>query len=194
MKWIMSLILAAVLVGCTTTPPFDWNNVELIGGRIRTTRDEYKKLDKVTGPKYIAFRTSSFAIDKNDLSYFLRAFRPENGRWTCQLYVIHAYDYSSSHPSIRRREINGYREAFGADGQMLDFDRIDLDIDLGSSTVYTATEEFAVNLPVAYLEKHRLDGLNIRADGKNWSTICQLPSAYVQAFLQKLSERSPSAP
>lgn len=186
MKYPLLLVLIAVLTGCSTTPPFDWNNPELISSSIRTTRDEYKRLDRLTGPKYIASRTPAFSIDKDDLSYFLRAFRSEGGQWTCQLYVTHAYDYSSSHPSIRRRDINRYREAYGSDGQVLDVARIDLDVEIGLHTVHTATEEFAVDLPVSYLEKHRNDGLNIRADGKYWPTICRLPSAYIQAFLKKM--------
>lgn len=77
---------------------------------------------------------------------------------------------------------------------MLNLDRIDLDVELGSSSVYTATEDFAVTLPIEYLKKHKNDGLDIRADGKNWSAVCRLPSAYVQAFLKKLSLPEGDAP
>jgi hypothetical protein len=118
---------------------------------------------------------------------------PKIGAWTHQLYVTLNYDYYTG--GSRHEKPHFYNAAYDSSGVELEFYRRSADVvSVSSGGTINMQEEVIITLPDGYLKEHQAGGLNIKLYGKNGSAVCCIPSAYVMAFLQKLSELETVAP
>ena len=159
-----------IFVGCQSlNPPIDWNDTQSIAAQISSTRDESRYLNTYEGPAY----------DVKDIGgYLIRAWKyDKDDTATYQIYIKDHYSDDSGF----------YGSAYDSDGNKLNtvkISREDNTCITGSCWFYSP---LGINVEQDYLEKYKDSGVSVQLFDKTGENIFSIPSAYIKAFLDKVS-------
>lgn len=176
MKNILFVSLIA-LVGCAGFNNAKTKQDVLMKSSIED--DSFRKVSWIKGPPMKASTlTEAAKKDHSDWQvdeYFLRAFvDKKNDSRFIQIYVSHA-----------DTDWLFFNSATDSDGNELKF--VEISRDTSSATKYGVgvIESFAIEVSLDYLKAHAAKGISIRVYGKNGKRMLNIPSFYVDGFIEK---------
>ena len=161
---ITLFISAFLLSACASmlAPDVNPSDPQAVARAISIKRDEFKKVTNYTGPDAANFPDS----------VFIRAWKPDNGRISYQIYVRDQYEGDWRY----------YDSAHDANGNRLVTTLIDREV-LTCHRGCTLWEHLGINVSREYLEKQQHQGIRFKISGKAGEEIFFIPPAYIKAFL-----------
>jgi hypothetical protein len=161
---IALVVVTFVLSACAAilAPDTNPNDPQAVARAISVNRDEFKKVTNYTGPDASNFPDS----------VLIRAWKPDNGRLSYQIYVRDEYEGDWRY----------YNSAHDSNGTRLDTTVIDREV-LTCSRGCTLWEHLGLNVSREYLEKNQRQGIRFKISGKGGEEVFYIPPAYIGAFL-----------
>lgn len=159
------------LAGCVTQSASRApSSMEEVALAVRTSRDEFKKMTRFTGP--------DIAVGTFD-TLFLRAWKPDGQPTRYQIYVADYYD----------GEWRFYSSANDSNGTRMDVTLIDRKV--GSCSRYGGCSHFehlALNVSREYLEAAVTTGISFQLSGKAGEQVFNVPPMHVAGFLASVAK------
>ena len=157
MKKLVFAFILVLLSACV-----NMNDPKAVGERIKTEHDDFAKVTHYTGPEIYG-----------NGSILLRAWKPDNGKMSYQIYAATHY----------HGQWHYYSTAFDSNGTKLDATQISRHVVMCSNGDCSYDEDVALNITREYLDAAKEKGLSFKIMGTGGEEVYAITPAYIQAFL-----------
>ncbi len=189
MKWLVrmgfTISVCSSLSGCASTLKTENNPVE-VSRHIQVKHDAFQiviKQDEST--KVTSYTGPNCAKNPIDHIVLIRAWQTGETPLTYQVYVSDQYTHERKRGGIDGKPTN---TAYDIDGNTLPADVLSRDVNWCGKDLCQYVEAVGVAVTRPYLEDRIGRGLTLKISGTSGEGIVNVPAAYVQAFLKKVSE------